>query len=47
MNKYSGNERAYLNQLYGKILYVLQINSSDLEFDEYRKFILDLKKVHS
>ena len=45
--KYSGNERAYLNQLYGKILYVLQINSSDLEFDEYRKFILDLKKVHS
>lgn len=45
--KYSGNERAYLNQLYGKILYVLQINSSDLEFDEYRKLILDFKKVHS
>lgn len=33
----------YLNILYGKILYVLQINSKDNEFNKYKKFINDFK----
>lgn len=33
----------YLNILYGKILYVLQINSEDNEFNKYKKFINDFK----
>lgn len=38
-----GKEK-YLNILYGKILYVLQINSEDNEFNKYKKFINDFKK---
>ena len=38
-----GKER-YLNILYGKILYVLQINSEDNEFNKYKKCINDFKK---
>ena len=34
----------YLNILYGRINYVLQINKSDKEFIKYRIFIKDLKK---
>ncbi len=33
----------YLNVLSGKILYVLQINSNDQEFINYRQFVIDLK----
>ena len=32
----------YLNILYGKILYVLQINENDNEFNEYKKFLENL-----
>ena len=39
------NHKNYLNKLYGKILYVLQINSSDKEFIEYKKIINKLKKL--
>ncbi|MGN1342075.1 MAG: reverse transcriptase family protein [Bacilli bacterium] len=38
-----GKEK-YLNILYGKILYVLQINSEDNEFNKYKKCINDFKK---
>lgn len=31
----------YINSLYGKILYVLQINPNDLEFIKYKEFITD------
>lgn len=34
----------YLNKLYGQALYVLQINSDDKEFINYKKYINDLKK---
>lgn len=33
----------YLNVLYGKILYVLQINPDDEEFREYKKVVSDFK----
>jgi len=33
------DECKYLNSLYGKILYVLQINKSDKEFKEYKKYL--------
>lgn len=29
----------YLNSLYGKVLYVLQINNEDKQFNEYKKYI--------
>ena len=32
----------YLNELYGRILFVLQINNTN-EFNEYKEFILKLK----
>ena len=35
-------EKKYLNSLYGKILYVLQINKEDKEFISYQKFIKGL-----
>lgn len=44
-HNYKLNSVAYLNSLYGKILYVLQINENDLEFKNYKKFILELKKT--
>lgn len=34
----------YLNILYGRILYVLQINENDKEFIEYKQFINNLKE---
>lgn len=34
----------YMNILYGKILYVLQINKNDQEFIEYKKIIAKLKR---
>lgn len=39
------NHKNYLNKLYGKILYVLQINSNDKEFIEYKKIINKLKEA--
>lgn len=35
----------YLNKLYGKILYVLQINNNDKEFIGYKKYIDKLNKT--
>lgn len=37
----------YLNILYGKILYVLQINESDKEFKKYKQFIKKIKEYIS
>ncbi len=37
-------EKQYINMLYGRILYVLQINENDLEFKKYQKFVLGLKR---
>ena len=42
-NNIKMNEKIYLNTLYGKILYVLQVNKNDKEFKEYKEFILELK----
>ena len=36
------DKEKYLNSLYGKILYVLQINNKDIEFIEYKKIIRKL-----
>ena len=33
------NKRKYINSLYGRILYVLQINKDDIEFIKYRDII--------
>ena len=38
------NSKEYLNILYGKILYVLQINAADKEFNNYKKYLSDLIK---
>lgn len=38
------SSREYLNILYGKISYVLQIDSGNKEFIEYKKIINDLRK---
>lgn len=35
--------KKYINKLYGKILYVLQINKNDKEFIEYKRIIGNLK----
>ena len=40
--EYGKSYAIYLNSLYGKILYVLQINNKDLEFAEYKKTIRKL-----
>lgn len=37
----------YLNNLYGRILYVLQINNNDQEFQEYKEFINKIKRQYS
>ena len=34
----------YLNKLYGRILYVLQINNDDKKFINYKEFVSNLKK---
>ena len=39
------DELQYINMLYGKILYVLQINKNDKEFEKYKKLILELKNL--
>ena len=44
-SKYNLDQKSYINSLYGRILYVLQINDNDLEFKKYKQFILDLKKT--
>lgn len=38
------DSKRYLNILYGRILYVLQINENDKEFIKYKKFIENLKR---
>ena len=38
------NEERYLNILYGRVLYVLQINENDKEFIKYKQFIENLKR---
>lgn len=38
------DSKKYLNILYGKILYVLQINKNDKEFIKYKQFIKNLKR---
>ncbi len=40
------NELKYLDKLYGRILYVLQINKFDQEFLKYKKFIEELKRKY-
>lgn len=43
--KYKLDSALYLNSLYGRILYVLQINDNDLEFKKYKQYISNLKKT--
>lgn len=38
------DSKRYLNILYGRILYVLQINENDKEFIKYKEFIKNLKR---
>lgn len=40
------NELKYLDKLYGRILYVLQINKFDQELLKYKKFIEELKRQY-
>lgn len=40
------NKLKYLDKLYGRILYVLQINKLDQEFLKYKKFIEELKRQY-
>lgn len=40
---FEGDKSKYLDKLYGRILYVLQINEDDKEFIGYKKFIINLK----
>ena len=40
------NELKYLDKLYGRILYVLQINKFDQKFLKYKKFIEELKRQY-
>ena len=44
-SKYNLDSKSYINSLYGRILYILQINNNDNEFKEYKQFILKLKKT--
>lgn len=39
--------KRYLNKLYGKIIYVLQINEYDKEFIKYKQFIKSLKRQYN
>jgi len=39
--------KKYLNKLYGRILYVLQINEYDKEFIKYKQFIKNLKRQYN
>lgn len=38
------DKKEYLNKLYGKILYVLQINENDKQFNRYKQYVKELKK---
>ena len=38
------DKKEYLNKLYGKILYVLQINENDKQFNRYKQYVNELKK---
>ena len=38
------DSKGYLNILYGRVLYVLQINENDKEFIKYKQFIENLKR---
>lgn len=38
------NKKEYLNQLYGKVLFVLQINSNDKEFQKYKNILGKIEK---
>lgn len=38
------NKELYIKKLYGKILFVLQINNTDKEFIEYKKYLNSLNK---
>ena len=40
----ASDELKYLNKLYGKILYVLQVNPNDKENVEYKCFVETLKR---
>ena len=40
----NNKKKRYLNILYGRVLYVLQINENDKEFIKYRQFIENLKR---
>ena len=40
---FNGDKSKYLDKLYGRILYVLQINKDDKEFINYKEFIINLK----
>ena len=40
---FKGDKSKYLDKLYGRILYVLQINKDDKEFINYKEFIINLK----
>lgn len=39
--------KRYLNKLYGRIIYVLQINEYDKEFIKYKQFIKSLKRQYN
>lgn len=39
--------KRYLNKLYGRIIYVLQINEYDKEFIKYKQFIKNLKRQYN
>ena len=39
------SKKTYINKLYGKILHVLNINNSDVEFKKYKEYIYKLKKT--
>lgn len=38
------DKKEYLNKLYGKILYVLQINENDKQFNRYKQYVNELRK---
>ena len=40
------DSKRYLNILYGRVLYVLQINENDKEFIKYKQFIKNLKRQY-
>ena len=45
--KYNIEAPLYINKLYGKILFVLQIEKNNQEFLKYRKMILNLKEKYN